>query len=112
MRKILFGLLLLLAVSAAEAQEFRALFKSRSPSGSELVLRRTQASCTNQQVRAALALAVSPELLRQFKRSILTWEGRDWESCWIERDGYVYSMDEAGELLQPVPEGLFRSDDL
>lgn len=38
----------------------------------------------------------------------LTWGGQEWSSCWIEIDGLIYSVDEAGAPLQAIPRRAFR----
>ena len=79
----------------------------RAPRG-DVVLVRHQAQCEDADILAALLKMGAGHLVGDFKKATLTWEGRDWRSCWIEADGYVYSIDETGELLQPIPASLFK----
>ena len=50
------------------------------------------------------------EYRERFRASKLTWGGKDYESCWTVMGGAVHSIDETGELMNPIPIHLFRND--
>ena len=84
--------------SAYAAPTFRGIGSNNRPM--KLVL--YQEPCS-----AEVLFWIKPQLHDLFKRATLTWGGRDWKSCWIELDDIVYSIDEAGDVFQPIPADLF-----
>lgn len=83
-------------------------FKYTPRSGHEIVLRLLDSRCSNAAVLKHLLVRVPPDYLDRFKDARLRYEGKDWASCWFELDGMVYSIDEEGAPLQPIPRDLFR----
>ena len=76
-------------------------------SGDELVvLKLTQNPCTDQKVLAHLV----PQYHAELRAAVLTYRGKQWSSCYIERGGYVHSIDEEGAPLQPIPRRAFLSE--
>jgi hypothetical protein len=83
------------------------LFHGRDNAGGLVVLRLMHSQCSNESVLAHLRRYANRDDFVQFKDARLTWGGRDWASCWIERDGMIYSMDEEGAPLTPVHKSGF-----
>jgi hypothetical protein len=102
---VLVGLFLGVA-GCADAQSERSLvFRALHRDGSPVVFRAfTAKPCTDARILGFLKhkFGAPAELLPHFKASILTWQGKDWASCWIEQQGYVVSVDEEGSSFQPV----------
>lgn len=96
-------------VGAATAQTSMVFKHHLSSGGGPVVLRIYFDICSH-----APALAyITPPYRQMFKRSVLTWQGKDWESCWVERDGHVLSVDEEGALFNRpvgVPLTMFKDD--
>lgn len=63
--------------------------------------------CENSTILAHLVAMGAGQFLDQFKKATLTYGGRKWESCWIELDGFVMSVDEEGVPLEPIPSNRF-----
>jgi hypothetical protein len=85
--------------------EHSLVFRATHDDGSPVALRIfTAKPCTDDRVLMFLdkKYGAPPDLLPHFKASILTWQGKDWASCWIEQQGYVVSVDEEGAPFQPV----------
>lgn len=82
------------------------VFKAEGQDGSPIAYRLTDKPCTNKGVLKYLYGRVMDD--RRFKAGILTWKGKNYESCWIDVDGYVHSWDSTGEKFQPVPRGMFK----
>ena len=57
-----------------------------------------------------VAQHLKAEYRDRFRSAKLTWGGKDYESCWIVQGGAVHSIDEAGDLMTPIPIHLFRND--
>jgi hypothetical protein len=68
---------------------------------------RHDARCEHSKILAHLVAMGAGQLLEHFKKATLTYGGRDWESCWIELDGFVMSVDEEGVPLEPIPSNRF-----
>ena len=105
--KLFWAAVIGLALAAAlypalsRADEFRSQDRS-------VALVRHDAKCDDADILAHILRLGGGDLLQQFKKATLTYGGRDWRSCWIEVDGMVYSIDEEGSPLQPLPARLFR----
>ena len=96
---ILAALVLMLATDAYSVPAFRA----RSSQG-EIVLRLLDAKCSNEKVMAHIKTKVRAEYQNEFRDGKLSWhDGKDYATCWIAMDGVVFSIDEEGSPLNPVP---------
>jgi hypothetical protein len=96
---------LLAGCATAEPVDRSLVFRGTHQDGSQVALRIfTAKPCTDDRVLMFLdkKYGAPPDLLPHFKASILTWQGKDWASCWIEQQGYVVSVDEEGAPFQPV----------
>jgi len=96
---------LLAGCATAEPAERSLVFRGTHQDGSPVALRIfTAKPCTDARILGFLEhkYGAPPELIPHFKASILTWQGKDWASCWIEQQGYVVSVDEEGASFQPV----------
>ena len=102
---------LFIAVPAAFAQSSK-VFRATGINGKLAVLRIFFTPCENAAVLKVMVVTVKPELLDKFQRAKLTWDGRDWESCWLEFGGNVYSIDEDGSPFQPIPMALFKDESI
>lgn len=103
------------ATQAADnpAVEHSLVFRARHDDGSPVVLRIfTAKPCTDDRVLNFLKwkYGAPPEMLAQFKAAVLTWQGKDWASCWIEQQGYALSVDEEGAPFQPVLKSEMREE--
>ncbi len=67
-----------------------------------------ETKCSNEVIRVLLAARIKPELVAAFKDSRLLWQGKEYASCWLDHEGVVYSIDELGEPLQPIPREYFK----
>lgn len=94
--------LFLLGVKKAIADEVRA------PDGSVVYVRH-DAACNDADILAHILRLGGGERAGEFKKGTLTYDGRDWRSCWIEVGGLVYSIDEEGSPLEPLPSRLFKA---
>lgn len=99
--------LLLYAASAHAAPVFRG----QSNDGKVMSLRLLNEPCA-EKVKMHLAVRVPAAFMEKFKAARLTFGGRDWDSCWVEHDGYVFSIDEEGAPLQPIPRTAFREESI
>lgn len=67
-----------------------------------LALRITEEPCKHEAILDLLSKLV-PEpwgiKKKDMKSGLLTWNGKDWQSCWFEYRGQVFSMDEAGDAF-------------
>ena len=81
------------------------VFKAQGTNGSPVSLRLLQEPCPEK-----VSKHIRPEMASMFKRSILYWEGKSWESCWLDHGGIIHSIDEEGSILQPIPRSLFKDD--
>ena len=86
------------------------VFRSIAGNGRPMALRLLEPPCADATVLKYLTPKVAPDYLVKFKAAVLTWEGRNWESCWIEFDKVIYSIDEEGVQLQPIPKRLFKDE--
>ena len=84
--------------------------RRREGGGDKIALKLLETRCSDATVLKHLLSKSRPELLDKFKDARLTWGGKEWASCWIEFDGMVYSMDEEGSPLQPIPREMFVDD--
>ena len=109
--KVVWGSFALLVVMLIAAPAWAVpVFKATKPNGSEVALKLLDTRCSDPTVLKHLAAKVRPEFLDKFKDARLKWDGKDWSSCWIEFDGVVYSIDEEGSQLQPIPREAFQED--
>ena len=95
---------ILFVTLAHSALVFRAIREDGQP----VALRLLTTPC-GEKVRAHL-FRVNEWIWPKLKAAVLTWEGRQWESCWVEVNGVVHSIDEEGAFFQPVPFRMFRDD--
>ena len=86
------------------------VYRSMSPDGQPAMLRLLDKPCTNEKVRAILQKLLGLPTVRKFKAAELTWGGARYASCWIEFNKVIYSIDEAGDPMEPLPRELFRDD--
>ena len=70
--------------------------------------RRLSTPCVNKKVLEHIL----PSHQANFKAGVLVFEGKEYASCWVEHNGMVFSVDEKGDLLQPLPAGAFRDDSI
>jgi len=113
MRTILSLVLFLVLTGYATAQTGQSMvFKHSLSSGGGPVALRIYLSepCTY-----APALAhIAPRYREMFRRSVLTWQGKDFEACWVEYDGRALSVDEDGAWFNQrqggVPLTQFQDD--
>lgn len=68
--------------------------------------RRLKEPCTDARILPHITESARPN----FKAGILQHNGKFYASCWVEFNGMVFSVDEKGDLLQPLPAGQFRDD--
>lgn len=57
--------------------------------------------CTNETVLAIINDKVLPQFLGLFRAAVLTWQGKDYASCWLEYAGRMMSYDENGDPFNP-----------
>lgn len=112
-------MLCLLAWAPAEAA---LSYFNKGGDGQRAGLRLSDAPCTNEKVLAALKAKVPERFHARFKAAVLTWDGRQWHSCWVrievqeangEETPHIWSIDEEGAPLDPpngIPLRLFRDD--
>ena len=106
---ILAGACLAALVAAAKEAYGADAFKSKDEAGSPIVLRLFNEPCSPVVMKHVEEKAA--EYKDKFQRSTLLWQGKTWESCWVEIGGRVYSIDSAGDILQPpIPRPLFKED--
>lgn len=91
---------------AQAAPTFNAFGMDGNPAALEL----RQTPCENAAVVKHLREKVKPEYISSFRAAVLTWGGKQWASCWIERDGVIFSIDEEGSYFQPTPRRFFRDN--
>lgn len=104
------GLVLLFHPLFARYGHAAPVFRAQSASSGPVALKLLQDPCKNSAVIAYLTKLGAGPNLRKFKAAVLTYGGRDWASCWIEFDGYVYSVDEEGSPLEPIPRKQFKEE--
>lgn len=86
------------------------VFRGKDREEVDLALRLKDEPCSSAAVLAVLHDSLLDD--RRFKRSILTWKGQDWESCYAEKDATVYSIDSEGSKFQPVPRSMFKDESI
>lgn len=69
-----------------------------------------EARCEDPTILAHLLAQWAGQLLERFKQATLFFRGQSYKSCWIEDDGFVYSIDEGGDRLQELPRAGFQDD--
>lgn len=109
MRLALLSLLLVVYSAPATAGE-SVVFRATGETGRPAALRLFDEPCTDAAVVRQLVAKIRSDLVDGFRRGRLTWEGKDWESCWMLHEDVVYSIDEEGSMFQPIPLRLFKSD--
>lgn len=95
------------AVSRCEAAE---IYRSFDQHERPMALKLLDAPC-KESVLKWIELRVRPEYREGFKAAILHWGGQDWDACWLDVDGAVYSIDSEGVMLNGgtgLPRRLFR----
>ena len=85
------------------------MFKS---SDGSVALKLLATPCSDEKVLFFIAQKVQPEFLAKFKDAVLTYGGRQWKSCWIEYQGHIFSMDEEGAPMQPIPLQYFHENSI
>jgi hypothetical protein len=98
------------AVSSSAQPTASLVFRAQGNTGQPIALRLYDRPCEDAEVLKHLLTRVTPDFLAKFKAAKLTWEGKEWASCWILRGGMVYSIDSTGEKLQPLPMAVFRDE--
>jgi hypothetical protein len=106
---LILGMVLAAALYPALASAYE-VFRSIDNTGRPAALKLHDKPCTNAKVQAKLYERLLDD--RRFKAATLTYQGRDWASCWVERQGTVLSIDEEGAPFQPVPRHLFRDESI
>lgn len=101
------ALALFIAAFNAIADE---IFRSKDHQGQDAVLRIKNEPCANKKVIDKLQADFLD--YRLFKASVLTWKGKDFASCWVEKNGHVLSVDEDGSPFQPVPRRVFKNESI
>lgn len=76
----------------------------KAPNGDGLVLHDTP--CQHEEVLVHLLRMGAPVVM--FKQATLTYEGKDWKSCWIDIEGVVLSWDEEGAPFMKLPRSAFK----
>lgn len=100
-----FALAVILSPLMAQADEVR------TPDGQYGYIRH-EAKCDDADILKHLAGMGAGSRLDEFKNGTLTYEGKNWRSCWIEVDGTVYSVDSEGAPFQPLPVSIFKKTGL
>lgn len=98
---------LFLAVWATSAYaNFGMIFEWRGGDGSKNVLRLLDKPCESKKILDFIQDAYH----KQFRAAQLTYQGKQYASCWMASGGSVHSIDEAGDLLPPIRMDAFRED--
>lgn len=85
-------------------------FKTEGANNKPMALTLLATPCKNKDVLRHIADKVRPDLQAKFMAARLLWDGKVWASCWIVMGGIVFSIDEEGSPLQPIPIELFKDD--
>lgn len=93
------------AVVTCHADE---VYRDKDEQGRVVVYRMTDKPCIDKNVRAHLYMRLLDD--RRFRAGVLTWQGKDWASCWIDLRGTIHSIDAEGAPFQPVLRKLFRDE--
>lgn len=101
---VILGIFLAAGVIVAHAAPS---FKSKDDRGGPASLHIYETPCESEKVKQH----IRAQFHHLFKKSSLFYWGQTWESCWIEEDGVVHSVDEQGAPFQPIPRSLFRESD-
>ena len=64
--------------------------------------------CEDSTILAHIVASGGGHLLDRFKTATLLWHGETLKSCWVESEGWVYSIDEKGDRLQPLLRADFK----
>jgi len=64
--------------------------------------------CEDSAILAHIVATGGGHLLDRFKKATLVYRGQVFKSCWIEDSGWVYSIDETGDRLPPIPRLDFK----
>ena len=100
--KLILGVLAILfplSVLAAEP----LTFEGEDPSGQLARLTLYDKPCENDAVKAGFAEAIHERL----RMSVLVWQGKEYASCYVIAGGVVFSLDETGDRMQPIPLSAF-----
>lgn len=82
--------------------------EARAADGSVAYVRH-DAPCDDADINAHIIRLGAGQMLSQFKKGTLTYGGRDWRSCWIEVQEFVYSVDEEGAPFEAIPARIFKA---
>lgn len=103
------ALLMLLFVVVMSTQALAApMFRGMGTNGKPASLTLHDEVCAHPKIAPLIAEKVKPEYAQGWRRAVLYWDDRDWESCWKEINKIVYSIDEEGAPFRPVPRMMFR----
>ena len=108
MRVVWASFALLVALFIAVPTWAAPVFKGRASDGSQVALTLYETPCKHKEVLKYINENVQPSLRDKFLEAKLFWQGKEWSSCWIVMGGIVYSVDEEGAPLQPIPMEAFR----
>jgi hypothetical protein len=103
-------------VLAAATWKLHAAESFRAPDqyGRPMALKLLDDPCPTSVVKW-LPMRVKEEFHAGMRKAVLHWGGADWDACWIEVDGNVYSIDSEGVMLnggRGLPRRLFRDDSI
>lgn len=83
-------------------------FRGAGDNGQPVALVLHQGECVSPKVLAVIAAKINPAFHAGWRKAVLTYGGKDWESCWFLIGGVVYSLDEEGAQFVPIPRSQFR----
>lgn len=92
-------------------------YRAQGTNGQIAGLRLSDAPCSYEKVLRH----IKEQFHHRFKAAILTWGGRDWQSCYIEieqpnqqgePETVIFSVDEEGAPFAPIPKRFFREDSI
>ena len=93
-------------------------YRAQGSNGQVAGLRLSEAPCSYEKVLPH----IKAEWHQKFKAAILTYGGRDWQSCYLEFETmnpetgrpevFIFSVDEEGVQFQPIPKRMFRDDSI
>jgi len=108
--RLVWGAFALLALVFILAPVVLALevFKSEGRDGQPMSLTLLETRCGDAAILKHLLTRVNAATLEKFKDARLFYGGKEYASCWVEWDGVVFSIDDTGETLQPIPRSSFK----
>lgn len=110
MRVVWGAFALLIAVFIAFPVLAAPVYRGTGDNGKPTSLTLLDTPCSDAAVLKHIITRIRPDLAVQFKNARLYWDGKEWASCWLEYQGIVYSIDEEGSALQPIPMDAFRDN--